>query len=235
MNDYSSDWIDTFLTTIDPAQTQREVALLQRQLPRDRFGRVVDICCGLGRHSGALAALGYSTTGIDRDATLIAKARRANPHVQFVTMDARGIETLDQQFDAAICMWQSFGYLERAGNDRLLSGISKTLRPGGCFVLDIYNRKFFEPRQGVLTSNRNGRAIQETKAIDGERIRIELIYDGDSMKSDRFDWEIFTVDQIASRANAVSLKMIAACSAFDERAAVSDSVPRMQVVFEKTG
>lgn len=234
MNEYSTDWFETFLATVDPAQTRREVEFLRRQIPRDAFPRVLDLCCGLGRHSGRLAENGYQVTGVDRDATLLARASEAHPDARFIAMDASDVATLDQQFDAAICMWQSFGYLDGTGNDHLLSSVSAKLRPGGRFVLDIYNKNFFEPRQGVLTSNRNGHAIRESKSINGDRIRIELIYDGDPTKCDRFEWEIFTSDQIAARAGAASLTMIAACSGFDERTAVSDAVPRMQLVFAKS-
>src|SRR5688572_27155276 len=145
MNDYSSNWIETFLATVDPAQTQREIQFLQRQLPRNQFPRVLDFCCGLGRHAGALASLGYHVTGIDRDSQLIAQAKLTHPRASFFTMDATALAALPDMFDAAICMWQSFGYLDRAGNDRLLSDIASKLRPNGRFVLDIYNRDFFEP------------------------------------------------------------------------------------------
>ncbi|CAN5539128.1 hypothetical protein BH09PLA1_BH09PLA1_20220 [soil metagenome] len=232
MNEYSKDWFDTFLATVDPAQTQREVAFLQRQLPIDHFARVLDVCCGLGRHSGALAANGYRVTGVERDPALVSAASRIHPAVKFVCMDASEISHLAEPFDAVICMWQSFGFGDRTENDHLLEKISRSLRAGGRFVLDIYNRNFFEPRQGVLRSHRNSQAITETKSIDGDRIRIEIIYDDNDRTADRFDWEIFTVEQISARAAAHRLVRLTACSGFDERQGVSDALPRMQLVFE---
>lgn len=233
MNDYSSDWIETFLTTIDPAQTQREVAFLQRQLPRDRVNRILDLGCGLGRHSGALSAAGYDVPGIDRDRTLIAQASVAHPGAQFVAMNATQILSLNQSFDAVICMWQSFGYLETAGNERLIADIAATLRSGGRFVLDIYNRHFFETRQGTLTSQRSGRHIRESKRIDGDRLRVDLVYDEDESKSDYFEWQTFTPAEISELAVVHKLHPQFICTNFDETIFASSQAPRMQIVFEK--
>lgn len=234
MNDYSNDWIDTFLATVDPAQTQCELEFLQRQLPLDRFPRVLDVCCGLGRHAGALASLGYDVTGIDRDPKLIAQAQLAHPRARFLALDAMDIASLNESFDAIICMWQSFGFGTSTENDELLQQIAQSLRREGRFVLDIYNREFFTSRQGTLTSQRNGRVIRETKTMHDGRLRVELTYDDDTAKSDMFDWEIFSEDEIAERAAQRQMKLITTCTMFDERTPVSDASPRMQLVFEKT-
>jgi SAM-dependent methyltransferase len=234
MNEYSPDWIETFLSTIDPAQTQRETAFLQRRLPSARFARVLDICCGLARHAAALALAGYDVTGVDRDATLIAQARLApHPNCRLVTMDVRDLASLDGSFDAAICMWQSFGYFGGAENEHLLASIAAKLRLGGRFILDIYNRDFFETRQGVQMSQRAGRQIRENKRIDGDRLRVNLIYDDNELKFDQFDWQIFTPDQITALARVHGLGTQLICTNFDEATAASSQAPRMQIVFER--
>ena len=233
MNQYTAEWIDTFLATIDPAQTQREMAFLQRQLPRNRFTRVLDICCGLGRHSVALASIGYDVTGIDRDPALIAQAKLVHSNARFIAMDIKDLASLNGSFDAVICMWQSFGYLDSNGNEELLASIASELGTGGRFVLDIYDRDFFEPRQGTLTTERAGKRIRETKSMDGDRLLVELVYDEDESRSDRFDWQIFTPTQIASLAGKHGLIVLTSCTGFDETKPPSGQSPRMQIVFEK--
>ena len=66
-NTYLARWFDLFLRPIDPTQTAREVAFLRRWLPQPTYSRLVDVCCGPGRHSHLLAEAGYTITGIDRD------------------------------------------------------------------------------------------------------------------------------------------------------------------------
>src|SRR5262245_49502631 len=105
-NTYSAQWFDLFLRPISAQQTEREVKFICRQLPRPRFQSVLDICCGDGRHSLALARRGYEVTGVDRDEIALQTARsRANDAAQFIPCDMRELVKLRGPFEAAICMW----------------------------------------------------------------------------------------------------------------------------------
>jgi SAM-dependent methyltransferase len=54
-------------------------------------------------------------------------------------MDMRAIE-FREEFDAVINMWTSFGYFEEEGeNQRVLDAVSRALRPGGRFLIDVLN------------------------------------------------------------------------------------------------
>ncbi|HKG95752.1 MAG TPA: methyltransferase domain-containing protein [Gemmatimonadaceae bacterium] len=53
------------------------MAFLERALPRAAISRVLDLCCGPGRHALPLAERGYDVTGVDRDAAALGAARRA--------------------------------------------------------------------------------------------------------------------------------------------------------------
>src|SRR5687767_2010583 len=112
-NDYSDTWYALYSQPIDAAQTERETAFLARHLPLDRFPRVLDLCCGQGRHSAALAHRGYAVTGVDRNADALRVARERSPaSAEFVEMDAREVATLGRRFEGVVCMWQSFGYFD---------------------------------------------------------------------------------------------------------------------------
>ena len=56
----------------------------------------------------------------------------------------RNLAALRVQFDAAICMWQSFGYFDEATNAQGLSDIAGLLRAGGRLILDVCHREFFK-------------------------------------------------------------------------------------------
>jgi SAM-dependent methyltransferase len=100
--------------------------------------RVLDVCCGTGRHSIALARRGYDVVGLDATSEYLSVARKAaRGQVRFVQGDMRAIP-FKEEFDAALNMWTSFGYFERFSDDlKTLRSISRALKPGGRFLIDI--------------------------------------------------------------------------------------------------
>jgi len=66
-NEYTRQWFEVFLETMPGELTRAEVAAIEDRLPRPEFVKVLDICCGPGRHAAALSERGYDVTGIDRD------------------------------------------------------------------------------------------------------------------------------------------------------------------------
>lgn len=150
MSLYSSAWFRTFLKTVPVEQTEREVGFLRRVLPLPEYRLLVDLCCGEGRHTVALAKAGYDVTGVDLDAAALNIARResVDRRVTFLRADMRDLRAVPAGGDAVICMWQSFGYFDADQNLAVLHGIRDLLRPRGRLVLDIYHRDFFEAHQG---------------------------------------------------------------------------------------
>ena len=82
---------------------------------------------------------------LDNDATINALARRV-----YKELDQRDIGTLAGPFDAAVIMWQSFGFFDSVTDDLVLAAIREVLRPGGRLVLDLFHRTFFERNQGRI-------------------------------------------------------------------------------------
>lgn len=226
---YSRIWFNTFLHTIDPAQTAREVDFIARQMPCAQYRRVFDLCCGAGRHALPLAARAYDVTGIDFDADAIARAREAASSAAFIHDDVRNIERLHGRWDGAISMWASFGYFAADDNQALLRAIRARLREGGRLILDIYNRGFFDTRLGVRSGERAGVHFTETKRITGGRLHVELSYDG-SAATDRFSWQLFDPESIGALLAASCFQVVTTCAAFDETRRVTADEPRMQIV-----
>ncbi|HET8670931.1 MAG TPA: class I SAM-dependent methyltransferase, partial [Candidatus Saccharimonadales bacterium] len=90
--------------------TEKEVDFLRSVFDEYHVGSALDIACGTGRHSVALAEAGYDVVGIDYADELLkvacGKADLAN--LSFVKQDVAHID-LGRSFDAAICMWSTFG------------------------------------------------------------------------------------------------------------------------------
>jgi SAM-dependent methyltransferase len=124
--------------------TKQEVDFLIDLLELPRQSRILDIGCGVGRHSLELARRGYCPVGIDisegfiQYATEIADAEGLP--AEFVARDARGID-YEEEFDGAICLCEgAFGLAGNLDHHRkILSGVYNALRKGAPFVLTAIN------------------------------------------------------------------------------------------------
>lgn len=230
-NTYSPLWFQLFLET--QQSTEDEVAFLRRQLPYPMYTRILDVCCGQGRHTTHLAAAGYHMTGIDMDtnALAIAQAQTTLP-TTYHQHDMRHLTTLPGEFDAIICLWQSFGFFDDDTNVRILADMRAKLRPAGRLILDVYHREFFAVHQGVRRFERQGVAVTATTTVQGNRLTSHLHYGG-NQGEDTFNWQVFTPEELCHLAATTHLHCHLTCTAFQEARPACPSHPRMQFVFER--
>jgi SAM-dependent methyltransferase len=108
------------------------------------FRRVLDLCCGPGRHSIPLPRLGAQVTAVDRSPFLSEKARsRAELEkldIEWVQEDVRSFVRPDE-FDLAINLFTSFGYFEDEEDLAVLRNVFRSLAPGGFFIIDITGKE----------------------------------------------------------------------------------------------
>ncbi|MFA0782394.1 class I SAM-dependent methyltransferase [Fervidibacter sacchari] len=127
-----------------PEKVRREVDFIVKALNLPAGAKVLDLCCGQGRHSLELARRGFQVVGVDlSEALLYAARKRAESeglNVTFLQCDMREIDFKDE-FDAVINMFTSFGYLEsEAEDEKVLGKVAQALKSGGKFLLDVVNR-----------------------------------------------------------------------------------------------
>jgi SAM-dependent methyltransferase len=111
-------------------------------------GAALDLCCGPGRHSVALARQGFAVTAVDRSPFLLAKAREhaAGAPIEFVQADMREF-VRPAAFDLAISLFTSFGYFATRNEDlAVLRNVRSSLKPGGAFVIDIIGKEALAAR-----------------------------------------------------------------------------------------
>ncbi len=119
--------------------TLAEVEFLERQLQLPAGASVLDVPCGFGRHSLELARRGFQMTGADVSQEMLAEAQRvaaaAQLEVQWRHAEMRELGE-QEQYDAAFCLGNSFGYLDRTGTAQFLAAVAGALKPGGRFAMD---------------------------------------------------------------------------------------------------
>ena len=145
----SSTWYTDFFTelpnefwrrAVPPWATEAELDFVVRRLGLAAGSRIVDVPCGSGRHALGLAARGHRVLGIDVSHEAVGHARRSAAgrglDVQFAVGDMRQIPD-GEPFDAAVCMGNSFGYLDLDGTREFASALAAAIRPGGGLVVDF--------------------------------------------------------------------------------------------------
>jgi ubiquinone/menaquinone biosynthesis C-methylase UbiE len=142
---FGGDYWRIYGSVLTPERTEREAALIVERLGLPPGSKILDLCCGHGRHSIALAAMGYEVTGLDLSQVFLGRARtdaeNAGVQLQWVRSDMRYIPFAGE-FDAVINLFTAFGYLESDADDEaVLHQVHKALKPGALFLLEFVNRE----------------------------------------------------------------------------------------------
>lgn len=230
-NSYSPDWFEFFHATIPGERTEKEVGFICEVAPLPEFRKVLDVCCGTGRHARALAERGYSVTGIERDPAAIARAQELSGGPNYVQFDVREYAPEIGTSDLVIIMSQSFGYFEPAQNGDLLARLSSGLRKRGRIVLDLWNPEFFLAHQDERELATAAGVVRETKRVSDGRLIVNLTYPNGG--EERFDWQLFTPSQMRSFAERRGLEVALACTEFDPSIAPRADNLRIQFVLER--
>lgn len=119
-NVYSPEWFENFHATISDVRTKVEGEFITRMCPLESYPNVLDVCCGMGRHSRFLAHRGYTVIGVERDHEAVLRARELSSTATYVEADVLRYSP-DAVVDAVIVMSQSFGYFDSTTNIWLLS------------------------------------------------------------------------------------------------------------------
>jgi SAM-dependent methyltransferase len=143
---FDDDYLRVFGPVLPAERTAAEVNGVVGLLGLTPGARLLDLCCGHGRHAVPLAQLGYRVTGLDLSRTLLARAAAAageqGQRVGLVEADMRRLPFTDGSFDAVLNLFHAFGYLEDEAQDELvLAEVARVLAPGGRFLQEVANRE----------------------------------------------------------------------------------------------
>lgn len=168
----------------------------------------LDLCCGPGRCSMALAEAGFRVTGVDRTKFLLdkarARARKARIRIEWVEADMRNF-VRPEAFDLVVNMWTSFGYFDEKDDDRrVLRNIYASLRPGGVCLMEMLGKerlaRIYQPTTSDVLADGTRAILCHEIVDDWTRLRNEwiLVRQGRA-KTYRFHLTIYSGQELRDR------------------------------------
>jgi len=174
---FGEDYIDIY-THRNEQEAENFICTLDKTLSFSPNQKLLDLCCGAGRYSIALAKKGCQVIGLDLSEFLIERAKRDSQKsgvvVDFIIRDMRDIPYTDY-FDGVFNMFTSFGYFRKdAENERVIQAVSVSLKQNAWFILDLLNRDFvFENFVQSDICTKGEVTIEQYRYFNKETNRIE--------------------------------------------------------------
>jgi SAM-dependent methyltransferase len=168
-------WQRVQLAWEDADDADEDAERVVRALRLGASSRVLDVPCGTGRISKRLRADGHHVIGIDATERFLLEATAAG--VVTIRADMRTTVVRPASFDAACCLWGSFGYFDDVGNRAQARAMADALVPGGRCLIDTLAADTvlpaFEPRAAWEVG---GVHVQESRRYDEDAKRIETTW-----------------------------------------------------------
>ncbi len=232
--------------TIDSAvlrerdDTRPAIEFIATELGLTRGARILDLCCGPGRHAVELAQRGFDVVGLDINSGYIALAQqlaeREGVQATFLTGDMRAIP-FEGHFDLIINVGTSFGLFDSdVQNARAIQAVARALKPQGLFLLEMGNRDYYLKHFQAKDWRRleNGRVTVIRRDFDYERSRIVVAFEtvgGERVERWSHSWRAYTLAEMAGMLEQASLVLSSIYGGWDRSAYGVDS-PRMVLVSE---
>lgn len=219
---------------------EREVEFL---LAHGVRGRVLDLCCGFGRHTLLLRRAGVRAFGLDLSIDLLRAARTLDGYGErlrgrLVRADALAIPFGTGRFDAVVNLFSSFGYFGDEGDARVLREVERVLAPGGLAIFDLMNAE--RVRRELVPHSRRSEAdfvLDERRALteNGRRVvkDVDLAFADGRRLAWREDVRLYDCAEFDRLLSARGFSRLETFGDFDGR--VHDAhAPRM-LVFARRG
>ena len=160
--------------------TSHEIDLFLEILNLSSDDKILDLCCGQGRHSLELARRNFKNIeGLDRSHYLIQKAkataRKEDLNIRFREGDARKIPSLTDSFDLVMILGNSFGYFDTIQGDlRVLKEVFRVLKPWGKILIEVtdgdYLRNNFQTRSWEWMDKKHFVCRERSLSLDKQRL-----------------------------------------------------------------
>jgi SAM-dependent methyltransferase len=217
---FDGDYLRIFLPVLPDERTAAEVNAVVQRLGLAPGARLLDLCCGHGRHAVPLAQLGYRVTGLDRSRPLLdraaALAAAQGERVGLVRADMRRLPFADASFDAVLNLFNAFGYLEDDAQDELVLGeVARVLRPGGRFLQELANREALIRgwHDSDVTRTGDGLVVLQERTLNlrngRERVRYTLLEPDGGQTTAEHAIRLYALTELAAMLGRAGLELLA--------------------------
>jgi cyclopropane fatty-acyl-phospholipid synthase-like methyltransferase len=138
---FDNSYKEVWKKLIPPGVSDIEASFIEDVAGLHIGDRVLDLMCGYGRHTVALAKKGYAVTAIDNLEAYIAEIKDTafaeGLPVEAIASSALATD-FAHNFKAIICMGNSFAFFNREDAVRLLKKVAAHLLPGGIFIINSW-------------------------------------------------------------------------------------------------
>lgn len=230
-------WYETFFTApinafwesiVPAAFTEQEVAFIERHMQLDieldRPAKILDVPCGAGRHSLALARRGHQVTGVDISEDAVTRLRAiatAEKLPLTVIHQDMACMALDGEFDGAMCFGNSFGYLTHEKTRQHLCTLRTHLRRQGRFIIDtgMIAESILADTKAEETYEMNGYTFNVRNEYDSRtsRMNVHTVLTHESGHwQQSFSQSVYTCGELIRLLGESGFAFVAMCSDTDD-------------------
>ena len=167
MDWFDSDYYHILYKHRDYNEARNFIDNIIEYLDLKKGSKILDLACGIGRHSIYLDKIGFKVVGTDKSPSNIKKAKVSqNQSVSFLQMEM--IDNTNHKYDGIFNLFTSFGYVNHDYNLKTVKNIERQLKDNGTVVVDFMNTLFVK----------NNLVIEETKVINDLSFKIKRRSDG---------------------------------------------------------
>ena len=167
MDWFDSDYYHILYKHRDYSEARNFIDNIVEYLDLKKGSNILDLACGIGRHSIYLNEIGFKVVGTDKSPNNIKKAKAShNQSLSFLQMEM--IDDTNHKYDGIFNLFTSFGYVNHDYNLKTIKNIERQLKDDGIVIVDFMNTLFVK----------NNLVIEETKVIDDLSFKIKRKSDG---------------------------------------------------------